>query len=60
MSSRILVWDYGVSECCYEWSDRKSEVRKLDNKSKRQTVEIGLESIWLGRKGGFKSSTKNC
>ena len=51
MASRILIWDYGVFECCYEWPDRKSEVEKLENESKRQTVQIALESIWLGGKG---------
>jgi len=51
MASRILIWDYGVIAYRYEWPDRKSEVEKLDNKSKIQTVQIGLESVWLGRKG---------
>jgi hypothetical protein len=50
MASRILIWNCGVFECCCEWPERKSELGKLDNKSKRQTVQIGLESIWLGRK----------
>jgi hypothetical protein len=37
MASHILIWDYGVFERCYDWPDRKSEVEKLENKSKRQT-----------------------
>jgi hypothetical protein len=40
MASRILIWDYGVFECCYELPDRKSEVEKLDNMSKIKTVQI--------------------